>query len=207
MTRPGSVAMNVLAAARAAIAGSVRARPKSRIFGPAVARDEDVLGLQIAVDDALGVGSREPVGHVRGQLHGLSPGQQPAPDPRPQVLALQQLDHRNRLAVHHCELMDGHDVRMGDRRNGAGLVLESGAHLRIRREVVRQHLQRDIAAEPGITGTVDLAHATGADRLHDFELGEARTWGQTHESPLEGCVQIHSIVPPPQCGTRRNRPR
>ena len=108
-------------------------------FGLAVARDEDVLRLEVAVDDPLRVGGGKPIGNVRRQLNRLSPGQQPPPDSRPQALALQQLDHGDGLVVHDRELMDGHDVRMGDRRNGTGLVLEPGPHLRISCEMVRQY--------------------------------------------------------------------
>ena len=42
------------------------ARPKSRIFDPAVGRDEQVLGFEITMHDAFLVRRRETVRHLNG---------------------------------------------------------------------------------------------------------------------------------------------
>lgn len=43
----------------------------------------------------------------------------------------------------------------------------------VRGEWLRQDLQRDVAAEPGITGPIDLAHAPGAEEAGNFVRSEA----------------------------------
>ena len=45
---------------------------------PAVGRDEHVLRLQVAVDDALVVRGREAVGDLHGDVDGLAHGKRPA---------------------------------------------------------------------------------------------------------------------------------
>ena len=50
--------------------------------------------------------------------------------------------------------------------------------LHIARELVGQDLDRDIAIEPGIAGTIHVAHAAGAERSNDFVRAEARAGGE-----------------------------
>ena len=57
----------------------------------AVPGDEDVLGLEIAVDDAVVVGGRQAVGDLHRVLERLARGQGPVVEPLAQRLALEQL--------------------------------------------------------------------------------------------------------------------
>ncbi len=51
-----------------------------------------------------------------------------------------------------------------------GLVLEPRAHRGIAGEVVGEHLDGHVAAEPGIVRAIHVTHAAGAQRLDDFVL-------------------------------------
>jgi hypothetical protein len=44
-----------------------------------------------------------------------------------------------------------------------------------------EDLQRDDAIETGVAGSVDLAHAAGADWLEDLVRSEAGAGGEGHE--------------------------
>ena len=48
------------------------------------------------------------------------------------------------------------------------LALEAGAHLGVRGQVRRQHLDRHVAPEPRVVGAIDLAHAARAERGEDL---------------------------------------
>ena len=148
-------------------------------LGVQIAGDEDIVRFQIAVDDTFCVRGGETVGHVRHQLDRVAPGQWAARQAGAQVLAFQQLDHRDRLAIDERELVNGHDVRVRNRGDRSCLVLEALPHLHIVGEMVGQHLERDVAAQPRVAGAIDLTHATGADGREHFELRETCTWGQT----------------------------
>ena len=55
------------------------------------------------------------------------------------------------------------------------LALETGEAVRVRGEGVRQHLDRDLAAQARVSGTVDRAHAAFADLGDDLVHTNART--------------------------------
>ena len=85
-----------------------------------------------------------------------------------------------RLAVVLADFVNGADVGMIQRRCGPGFALEAFQGLRVLRDFVGQELQRDEAAERGVFGLVDHAHAAAAqffddavvrDGLADHELG------------------------------------
>jgi hypothetical protein len=55
-----------------------------------------------------------------------------------------------------------------ERSQDPGLPLEAGEMIRIAREGVREHLDRDVPPEPRVARAIDLAHAAGAERREDF---------------------------------------
>ena len=48
------------------------------------------------------------------------------------------------------------------------LALESGQAIQVRGERIRQHLERNLAAETGIGGAIDRTHPAFADPRGDF---------------------------------------
>ena len=63
--------------------------------------------------------------------------------------------------------VDGDDVRVGERGDGARFLGEALAALVIERHQRRQHLQGDAAMEAEVVGGKDLTHPAGADRRGD----------------------------------------
>jgi hypothetical protein len=82
----------------------------------AVARDEDVLGLQVAVGDALQVGRRQTAHDLERVLEGLPEWKRAARrgiQSFPQVLAVEQLHGGEHHSALFAKVIDAEDVWMG----------------------------------------------------------------------------------------------
>ena len=64
---------------------------------------------------------------------------------------------------------------------GLRLLLEAAQAIGVRRHRLRQHLHRDLAAEPRVPRAVDLAHAAGPQRPADLVRAEMRPRLQGHD--------------------------
>ena len=80
-------------------------------------------------------------------------------------------------------------IQRGERLRFA---LETRQAIRVRGERVRQHLDRDLAAEAGVGGAVHLAHAAFADLRGDFVDAEAGAGSEGQTAGLYGCSCIWS---------------
>ena len=99
---------------------------------------------------------------------------------RAQRVALQQLLDDIRRAVVLADVVDRGDVGVIQDAGGPRLLLEAAQASGVLRERRRQHLDRDLAAEPRILRAVDLAHAPGADRVEDLVGPELRPGHERH---------------------------
>ena len=73
------------------------------------------------------------------------------------------------------------DVRVGQCRYCFRLALETLARLG-RGESVRQHFDRDLAAEASVARSIDFSHPAGAQRREDLVGAEAGTGWKWHRS-------------------------
>ena len=144
-------------------------------FDPTVAGDHHVRWFQVAVNDASLVSrhQRRAEGNCQGEKT----------IERESMLG-QEFGQRLPLNQFHCQeqrvvgLLDGmqrHDVGMVERRNSFRFPDEAGAPYRIGGEGVREHFERHATIQPRVAREIDLAHATSANPLEDFVLGEKRT--------------------------------
>ena len=164
--------------------GSTRARPKSSTFTRPRAQQEHVLGLEVAVHDALVVRGPQRARDRERDLDRLARGQRAAPEPVAQRLALEQLHGREHRAVRLAELVDRQDVRVREGGDGLGLALEAAERLRVVREVAREHLHGDVAVQPRVAGVEHDAHAALPDRGHDLVRTEPRARARAPGSSL-----------------------
>ena len=134
----------------------------------AVGRQEDVLGLQVSMDDALLVGRRQPPRDLGAHLDGLSHRERSAPQPLAQRLSLEQLHDGVGAPYVGAEVVYRKDVRMGEGRHRLGLALEAGQGVGALVQVGGQHLDRHVAVELRVASAVDLAHASGAEGRDDL---------------------------------------
>ena len=71
-----------------------------------------------------------------------------------------------------ADVVNGADVGMVQRRGSAGFSAEALQRLRIAGNVVGQELQGDKAAQAGVLGLVDDAHAAAAELVNDSVVGD-----------------------------------
>ena len=156
------------------------ARPKSRILTPTVLRQEQVLGLEVAVDDPLLVGRGQAVGDLGPVLDGLLQREPAGAQPLAQRLALEQLRDHVGDAAFEADVEDREDVRVVEGARRPRLALEALEPVGVDRGRARQHLDRDVAAEAGVAGAIHLTHASCAEQTTDLVGAEPRACVESH---------------------------
>ena len=145
-----------------------------------VVQQEEVLGLDVAVDDALVVRGGEALRHPRRVLGGLAHADRPLAQPRAHRLALEHLRHHEEPIALLAGVVDRDDVGVRERRHRLRLGLEAGERVGVIGEVLGQHLDRHVALEAGVAGAVDLPHPAGAERRDDLVRAEAVAGREAH---------------------------
>jgi hypothetical protein len=131
----------------------------------ALAVDEHVVELEVAVDDAGGVRGDEPASRAAKQLEHLAPAALLSLEPAPQRLAWHEL-HREKYATGvRADVVDRDDVRVRQPRHR--LRLAQQARLRVDAAAGPHQLDRDVAHELRVGRREHDAHATFADLIRD----------------------------------------
>ena len=142
-----------------------------------VPAEQDVRGLDVAVDDPGVVRGVERLGDLEHDRRGLRRCKRPGGGHAlVQVVAVDEAHGDVGPPVVLAVVMDRDDVRVLDRRRGARFVQEALADARIAEPARRDDLQGHGPVEAELGGLVDDAHppATG-DRFHAVP-GELRDW-------------------------------
>ncbi len=122
-----------------------------------VARRHDVLGLDVAVDDAAGVAVVERLGDLRPDVEDVAEAQRAFAQERPQVRAGQDRHDEEESPFIPAEVVDRDDAGVVHLGDDLGLALE--ALLGVLREVPgRDELDGHLAVQDGILRSVDDAH-------------------------------------------------
>ena len=119
------------------------------------------------MDDVLGMGGVEGVGDLRGERNELVELNGAAVDAMLEGLALEQLHGDEGATVVLVNIVNGADVRVIQSRGGAGFALKTLERLSVGSESVGEEFERDAAAEAGVLGFVDDAHAATAEFAED----------------------------------------
>ena len=141
----------------------------------AVLTDEDVGGLDVAVDDAGLVGVGQPVQHLQDDRHLAVEGER---DPQAQrleeVLPLEQLHGDVRRAVGVVpQVEDEHHVGVHELGHRPRLPLEAVLLLGIGGELPEHDLERDVPVEERVVGVIHHPHGSLAQGTHDVVLADA----------------------------------
>src|SRR5262249_15908796 len=92
---------------------------------PPVVRDEQVLRLQVTMDDPFGVSGGQSLGDLPRAIHRLSWSDRALFYQLAQLFAFEQLgDDIGRVFI-HPDVVNREDVRVVERRGGAGFLLEA----------------------------------------------------------------------------------
>ena len=110
------------------------------------AREQDVVGFDVAVNDATPVSVHERARHVFKNAHGLAHRERAALQARADRLALDERHDEEGQAVHLSGAQHGYDVRVLERSREHDLALEPRNGHR-RRQLVRQHLDGYLSPE------------------------------------------------------------
>ena len=135
------------------------------------AREEEVVGLEVAVDDPLGVRLGERAQRLPRRLDGLlDPDAPDALDALAERLALEQLHREVEVAVLALAEVEHRDrVRRREQAVGARLAQEARAAHLVDGAVAAQDLDGDVAADGRLLGAVHRAHRAGAEAREDGE--------------------------------------
>ena len=153
----------------------------------AVVADEDVVGLEVAVDEAGGLGGGEAAAGGDEGGEDLAPGAGGAAEPLTEGDAVDQLHGEEDLGASDADVVDGDDAGVGEAGHRLGLAEEAlggGAA-----DVGADQLQGAPAVELRVVGGVDDAHAAGAEALEDEVAAEGGAAGEVVRGG-EGVLEV-----------------
>ncbi len=131
-----------------------------------------VGGLQVAVDDPLGVGRREPLRHLEGQVESAGRLEGTPAQEGGERLPPDQLHGDEGEPLRLVDLVDHRDRGVGERGRGLGLLAQPALPLRVVRGTGGQDLEGHLPAQAGIHRAVDRSHAPVADLPDDPVVGQ-----------------------------------
>ncbi len=149
--------------------------PEIRDLGGPLFVDEEVGGLDVAVDDPDLVGVAEALEHL---MHDGDPGREgqgrTVAQGLEQVAALEELHHDvGRPVGVIAEVEDGHHVRVHHAGHRPGLALEALLVLGVVRDLGEHDLQGHVALEERVVRVVDRSHGSLAQEPDDLVLADA----------------------------------
>ena len=129
--------------------------------------DEDVGGLDVAMDDALGMRGIERVGDLYGQRQQRVQFQGTPADAVAQRHSLQKLHGYEGATVLLADIVNGADVGMVQRRCSLGFALKAGQGNGAAGQVVGQELEGNETMQADVFSFVDHPHAAAPEFLED----------------------------------------
>jgi hypothetical protein len=129
----------------------------------ALPREQHVGGLEIPVDDAVGMRVGEGIADLHGQPEGTLEGNGAPIDQRGQRRARHEF-HGDEVDVRVvADVVDDGNAGVLERGRRTGLAPEAVPGVRIGRQGVVEHLERHGPIQAGVRGTVDHTHASPAE--------------------------------------------
>ena len=153
--------------------GGPQGKAEIRELRTAIAGDEHVGGLDVAMNDPVVVRELEGVTDLRGQLQGLGRRELLVPDEAVEVRAIHKLhDEVETAAGHLAEVVDRHDTGMVQAREQLRLALEAGDKGLLLRlcQFRGQHLDGHGALQLDLHRLVNGPHAAATDECFHIIL-------------------------------------
>ena len=133
--------------------------PEVENFDDAVFGQDEIGGLDVAMNDAAGVGGVEAARDLQCDVHGRAKPHIPASDELVECFASVERHRDERIAL-RClaNLEDGADVDVVEGRRGARLLQEPVAD-----DVIGRELEGDVAVQIHVVRPIDDAHSAFAE--------------------------------------------
>ena len=131
------------------------------------------------MDDTGGMRFGDRIGDLRAVAEHVANGQRATGQQLAEGVPLDVLHDDHLRAFARSDLVDRDDVRMVQRRRGAGLAEEAAAARRVE-PLPGQNLDRHQTAQRLVAGLVHLPHATFADLLEKVVVEQGSALHQTH---------------------------
>ena len=167
--------------------GSQAGDPKVGDHRPPVAREQDVAGLHVPMDDAADVGYAQTARDLQPDPYCLSGAETPDPrQTRREVFAIDEFHHQVRLSIVGSCLQTGDDVRVAQHRGSERFAPEAHRDIRVRDDLATKELDRDAQVEPPVIRPMDGRHATDPDPFAQqiaiadeaTDIGGCGVWGE-----------------------------
>jgi len=137
------------------------------------AREDDVAGLEVAVDDARAMRAVERVGDLRAVAEDVAQRQRAAPESVRERLSFEELEDEIGLpCLRLADVVQAADVRMLELGDGLRLALEAQTELRVVRELGGEHLDGHRALETRVARLPHLTHAARTNARDDLVRAE-----------------------------------
>ena len=136
--------------------------------------DEDVGGLEIAMEDALLMGVVNGLGNFPDERGSLREGKGACAEGISETFAFDEFHGEEVVAVFPADFVNGNDVGMAEARDGLGLNFEAADFLLGSERASEDDFEGNDAVEAFLAGLVNDAHAALADDFEDFVAGEFR---------------------------------
>ena len=143
-----------------------------------VGGDEDVAGLEVAVEDALGVRVADRRRDLDAEPAHLLERQRAVAEPVQQRLPLDVLHDETGPVLVVDDVVDLRDVRVIEQRDGAGLALQEDAIPGAFDQRVAEHLDGDVAIQARIAREEHFRHAASAQLPDDLVAADLCAEGE-----------------------------
>ena len=153
-----------------------------------LARDEDVRGLHVAVDEPRLVRGREAGGDLRREVERARDGERARREEVGERPPRDELEDEERRVRVERDVVDGDDVRVGEGRGRPRLPRELAERVR-RGAGAEEELDRDAPPEPRVVRSPDLAPRPVPEELHGLVGAEAH--------PRVNAARLGGHGPPP----------
>lgn len=137
-------------------------------FKSPVARYEDVLWLKVTMNNTLFVSCPQTLRKLDREVDGSARCHARRRNELPQRFALEELRDDVVNPPGAANVVNGNNIGMIQRGDRSRLLLKSAQSIRISRERLGQHLQRNIAQQTSVSRPVHFAHTTGTDERDNF---------------------------------------
>ena len=119
------------------------------------------------MNDGLGVGGVESIGHLNAYFENLADAQRAVLEKLAEGLAFKKLHDQEGAALHFPNIMDNTYIGVVESTGGAGLAMESLEDFPGRMKIVREKFDGHTATETSICRTPDDAHTAAAKWLFE----------------------------------------